>query len=613
MKKIIILLFFTVLNHAFSQNGKIYLKNPKFKVGAPNTYVYEPPQGLTVPEKSRASIVYQFNYENRSESKDLTKKGKLYEFTLQTADPARTLLIIITNGQKVVDNNSENGYAVLLKTQNESELSKSLADVIYTKNYGSYFLKLKPDTKPETLAAAYAALFEKYPDLKNGKYYMSYLYQKDPADKEKTKSEFLAFAAKCIAQNTEESLMMASTIYSQNDMPEEKEKLDQEILTKYPGGQLEKSKFIQDYFKHPDKTEAYILENIEILKTKYKDSSKATLISLYHNLMLLYLDQKEYEKAVKIESHFFDPSGLYNQFAWELSGGDVTSPLKDGEFAAKISKRSLDIIEENKKEKYYPQYENLFNMYADTYALLLFKQGKYEEAFKYQEAVKAANGLDAGGRDRYLAILEKVKDTDEVKKYIEYEINTNEVTSPAFLSKLKEIYTAKNLDLAAYEKIKEKTDALAKAKMQQKVIDKFGSMAASVFALKNLEGKEIKLSDYKGKVVVLDFWATWCGPCRASFPKMQELVNQYKDKNVVFLFVDVWENGKEEDIFKNVTSFITEKKYSFNVVFDSKMEVAGHYKIKAIPTKIVIGKDGNILSPDTSDMEIASIIDNQLK
>ncbi|MBW1656961.1 TlpA disulfide reductase family protein [Flavobacterium quisquiliarum] len=209
-------------------------------------------------------------------------------------------------------------------------------------------------------------------------------------------------------------------------------------------------------------------------------------------------------------------------------------------------------------------------------------------------------------------MMEKVKSKDEVRTYLENEINSNTVP-PSLVAKLKEIYIAENLPIADFEKLKEKSDKLNEEEKSKKIMEQFGGTTPADFALKNLEGKEVKLSDYKGKVVVLDFWATWCGPCKASFPKMQELVTKYKDKDVTFLFINTWEDKKEEEVLKNVTNYLTEKKYTFHVVFDSKSEVVTKYKIQGIPTSILIGKDGNILFSGHSNSNLGELIDQQLK
>jgi thiol-disulfide isomerase/thioredoxin len=123
------------------------------------------------------------------------------------------------------------------------------------------------------------------------------------------------------------------------------------------------------------------------------------------------------------------------------------------------------------------------------------------------------------------------------------------------------------------------------------------------FKLKDLQGNTVSLSALKGKVVVVDFWATWCGPCLASFPAMQLVVNKYKDSSdVVFLFVDTWESqAKEKERIAEVTSIIKESKVNFRVLLDEKRkgkadeyDVALKYSAEIIPTKFVIGKDGNI-------------------
>lgn len=138
---------------------------------------------------------------------------------------------------------------------------------------------------------------------------------------------------------------------------------------------------------------------------------------------------------------------------------------------------------------------------------------------------------------------------------------------------------------------------------KEELLSKAINKKAPDFKLKNLQGKIVSLSALKGKVVVLDFWATWCGPCIASFPAMQSVVNKYKDSsNVVFLFVDTWENhASEKDRLSDVNSLIKETKVNFNILLDQKVkgkpeeyEVAIKYNAENIPTKFVIGKDGNI-------------------
>jgi thiol-disulfide isomerase/thioredoxin len=116
---------------------------------------------------------------------------------------------------------------------------------------------------------------------------------------------------------------------------------------------------------------------------------------------------------------------------------------------------------------------------------------------------------------------------------------------------------------------------------------------APVFALVDLNGKRIDLGELKGKVVIVDFWATWCGPCKASFPGMQKMVNKYKDDpNVKFVFIDTWERGDEKQ--KNAAEFIANNKYSFHVLMDNDDKVVAEFKVEGIPTKFVIDKNGMV-------------------
>ena len=103
-------------------------------------------------------------------------------------------------------------------------------------------------------------------------------------------------------------------------------------------------------------------------------------------------------------------------------------------------------------------------------------------------------------------------------------------------------------------------------------------------------GKEVKLSSYKGKVVLLDFWATWCGPCRMEIPHFVELQKTYKKKGFTLIGVSLDQQGPAV-----VKPFMTKWKINYPMVIDSTGEVQMSYGgIRSIPTTILIGKNGEV-------------------
>lgn len=118
------------------------------------------------------------------------------------------------------------------------------------------------------------------------------------------------------------------------------------------------------------------------------------------------------------------------------------------------------------------------------------------------------------------------------------------------------------------------------------------------FKLKDLKGSELSLSDLKGKKVFLNFWATWCPPCKAEMPEIEKLYEETKDSDFVIVTVEIGEP------LSTVKSFIDSNKYSFKVLLDSDQSIASKYNIASIPTSYFIDADGNIISKNIGGMNI---------
>jgi cytochrome c biogenesis protein CcmG/thiol:disulfide interchange protein DsbE len=117
-----------------------------------------------------------------------------------------------------------------------------------------------------------------------------------------------------------------------------------------------------------------------------------------------------------------------------------------------------------------------------------------------------------------------------------------------------------------------------------------GAMAPD-WKLQNLDGKTVQLSDFKGKVVVLDFWATWCPPCRAEIPDFIALQNQYKDKGLVVIGVSLDQGGPGV-----VSSFAKTQGMNYSVVMGTDDVAAQYGDIQAIPTTFVIDRSGKVVA-----------------
>ena len=614
MKKSIVFILLVISTCSFSQNGKIYPKKGDIKSVGSNTYVYEPPLGLTVPENALVNLFYA-PFNNRIVS--LIKKDINYEFTITVPDSIQFLIMTVTDQKKkIIDSNTEKGYVVYLKNRTKEELEKAKLSNLSNFGLTNYFLKL--NITPDEILSQFDELYAQNPALKKDVSYSTYLYLQYHKDNSRFKPLVIEYAEQLIQKGDEKSLLTASGMYSSLKMNDKCIEIERIALNKYPIGEFAKNKFFKGYFSEKDKTEKFILDEMKEFINQFKDSSVNSKKQFLSDLAYISLKNEDTINIKKYISLINDKlliARLYNEQAWELSGTDLTSPGKDLSFAENISRQSIEIIKDlmNHPSQDNDTYQLKLSYigYSDTYALILYKQKKYEMAFQLQDEISRMDEINTDGKERYACYAEKAKGMEFAKEYIEKQIKSG-VESTIMINQLQDIYKKLNLPLADFENIKENSLNLKKQKTKDQIVKKYGDSDAIDFTLTDNEGKKIKLSDYKGKVVVLDFWATWCGPCRASFPKMQELVKKYKDSQVEFFFIDVWEKMKPADINKNVGNLIKENNYTFHVLFDYNDEIVTKYKIESIPKKIVIDKNGKILTVESSMEDLSALIDQNI-
>lgn len=130
---------------------------------------------------------------------------------------------------------------------------------------------------------------------------------------------------------------------------------------------------------------------------------------------------------------------------------------------------------------------------------------------------------------------------------------------------------------------------------------KGGDVAPDV-AITRLDGQQVHLSDYRGKVVLLHFWATWCGPCREEFPALEKFNQQMLGKPFVLLAVS--EDGKSAK--QDVERFSRHVKFSFPIYLDRAGAAADAYRVAGVPESILIDPMGNIVERFTGPQDWTS-------
>ncbi len=147
---------------------------------------------------------------------------------------------------------------------------------------------------------------------------------------------------------------------------------------------------------------------------------------------------------------------------------------------------------------------------------------------------------------------------------------------------------------AAYENLKDdyEPDSIVVDDEEAETEDEPEQVKAPDFTVYDLEGNEVKFSELVGKPIVLNFWASWCGPCKSEMPDFQKVYEEYKDE-IQFVMVNLTD-GSDETVEK-ASAFVEEHGYTFPVYYDTKLEAAYAYGVNSVPRTYFIDKEGNLV------------------
>ncbi len=314
-----------------------------------------------------------------------------------------------------------------------------------------------------------------------------------------------------------------------------------------------------------------------------------------------YEENHNTEKAIAfinmLEEEFWKTNG-YSELAGAFKkNGDTAN-------AALYIKKAMDIA----GKFYYAKDNDNAGKFAASgypgllasYAQLLVADKKYDEALKYTEAsYKLNTELNPYTNYSYAQVLMRLNRNKEAYDKLEPVVKAGKA-NPEMEATFKELYIKVNGSDKGYDAYSALIRKGFLEDLHKRLTKEIMNEPAANFTLTDLDGNKVTLADLKGKIVILDFWATWCGPCKASFPAMQMAQNKFKnDPNVKFLFIHTWERG-EGDPIENAKAFIKSKGYNFQVLMDLKdpqtkeNKVVASYKVNGIPSKFIIDKNGVI-------------------
>lgn len=416
----------------------------------------------------------------------------------------------------------------------------------------------------------------------------------------------LAKEALAMSQSKNESFVsMSARVYESLDQKDKAEAVTKSILKKFPKGIKARSEAYEKIFGDENASAEVVEKGYtswlkQFPATSFKEEDRGIYDQAAMNLASLHFKANNINKANSYISQI-KSSPNFPSYASKIVSGlikdnkyDIALPILEEAYTAALAATNSND----------PKIKNggsarAYGSLAPAYAKVLTEKGNAEKAVSILEEYMKSSPYVATNPTNVITLANAyAKQGKELDAFLSLEnFVVKNGKNADVIKEMQSLYSKLNNNKGDFTSYTTAIEAKAKEAMVSKYKSEMIKKEAPQFSLVNRDGKTVSLADYKGKVVVLDFWATWCGPCVMSFPGMQAAVNKYKgDKDVEFLFIDTWQ--REENYKDLVNEFMTKNNYTFHVLFDEMKDrtkaTTTAYGVSGIPHKVVIDREGFI-------------------